>query len=247
MNLYPPPIKSLFYAAVVISVPIIIFLLLLLGAIHFGFGSPRKWIEFVQEVKGLKEGIQKSLSGLKELSNNIEILEEKMTPDFTVFSDYTQQYIYKKKIKSIWVLGASLEVTLTDNEYFSRLSKNLEKGIKCRYLCHGDKDDITERGRQLAKRLENNNINYLTERNLSIIWIQPHFIMLPLNIFNADETDSEILISLPYEVESTSGKKCAVLIKNKKAIQICKEKFVKLWRTHKDNELDLIKLAGETI
>lgn len=241
----PPNIQHNVILICLISLGCAIFLFLLFIT-PFGFGNIKEVTKFAQTLQVLKrENVQKSLLELKELSSIIERVKEKVTPDFILLDDYTQQYLYPKKIESIYVFGASLELTVTDEEYFSRLLKNLKRGIKCQYLCCGEKDDITQCAKQLAKRIKAVDINYLTEDNLSITWIESYLVMLPLNIFNTVEGKSDVLI-FPYKGEPAIGQKCAIWVINKDVTQRCTRKFTTLQDKYKENKLPLLELANKS-
>lgn len=244
-QLFPPEGKLIIYAIIVFVVPICVFYGLLYGINLTGIGGVKNWIRIIQELKVLKEeGIQKPLLELKEISDVIKILKQDIVDDLEIIPNY-QAYLQTKTIKSRWVFGMALYHTVNNLE--ANLIPYLDKGIKCIYLCGGERSVIESRAKQIAKKLYQKHPKYLTEKNLKISWCESYHIPLPMEIYNAEEDEREVLITLPYELETIMDKKCAILIKDKEAAQQCVEKFMGLWDKYSNNELNLLELVEKSL
>lgn len=247
LQVFPPEGKSITYAIIVFAVPICVFYGLLYGINLTGIGGIKDWINIIKELRGLKnEGVEKPLLELKEISSLIKILKQDTFRDIEIVPDY-QSYLKIKepKIKSRWVFGGTLYHTV--NNLRNNLIPYLDAGIDCHYLCGGAENTIKTRAQQIAAALYKENSKYLDNGHLKIYWCDPYHIPLPMCIYNANENDDdnnkEVLITFPYEIETAIEKKCAILIKDKEAVQQCAEKFLHLCSIYKKNKLDLIGLV----
>ena len=237
------PSKTVSYTFWIILISQICTILgLLFFSYLFGFGSIKDWIKFVQELQVLKrEDVQKSLSELKELSKVTKTLWEKH--GLGILDDYSDHLVNRQKQnKTAWVLGASLRPTAHNP---SILIEDLKNEMIYQFLCDGYNIDlIKSRAKQITKTLCDENPIYVRKKAIRISYMKPSPVNLPMTIYNAEKEDTEVIF-FPYEIEGAIHKKCAILLKNKEAVQMLKEKFDMLWEQCLGNELDLMKLVEE--
>lgn len=186
--------------------------------------------------------MQKSLSELKELPNITKMLRMAIINKLKIVEDYTE-YLKQKTVKSMLVLGASLE-----NAEIVRLI--LEKGTRCEYLCVGKEVVIEDHAKTIVKCLREKGQEYIKSEAIKIYCIGSHPVQFPRTFYNPDEDDAEVLIFFPNEIENIIGK-YAILLKDMAVIRKWKDEYIEIkdaFKTDprgKDTEI-LTKLISNT-
>lgn len=233
----PQDVRNNVILIVLISLGCVI-LLVLLFLTPFGFGNINELIKFAQALKVLKEDdVQKSLSELNELPNIIKMLRMAIINKLKIVEDYTE-YLKKKTVRSMLVLGASLETP-------NRVKTILEDGTRCEYLCVGNKEVIEDHARAIVKCLGTKSDEYIKSEAIKIYCIESHPVQFPRTFYNSDEDDAEVLIFFPNEIENIIGK-YAILLKNEVVIRKWKDEYIGIRERYLDTGNILTKFITRT-
>ena len=232
----PPNVRNNVIWIVLISL-ICAILLWLLFLVPFGFGNIKDLTNFTQGLKDLKrEDVQKSLSELKELPNVAKILRMAIINKLKIVEDYNK-YLQLKKVKSMWVIGASLRNT-------EPIKLALEKGIRCEYLCVGDKTAIEHHAQRIVSCLGEKSHEYIINKAIEIYCIGSHPVQFPRTFYNPGEADAEVLIFFPDEIENILGK-YAILLEHNDVIQKWVEEYISIKKQYKDTGDILTKFVTQ--
>lgn len=218
-QLFPPSPRPIIYALTLTIIPICMLLGMVFLSHIYGFGDFKNWIKFLQELKVLKEVIQKPLLELKELPELTKILKKEITGEIKILDDYSK-HLNNKASNSVWVLGASLK-------YPEIIKFHLKNGAKCEYLCTGDKQDIED----LTKMVLNHLVEDLGKEKVTehinkgdiVIYCITGLYNLPLSmtIYDGSKNDAEVIFFFYEKLVKAMDKEYAVLLSDKRTVQEC--------------------------